>query len=157
MSEVRRSRKGWIMVGRFEVKESIRTDPERLRPFVESHPLLARLAGRSTPERPIYLAGGAVRDAMTGSELFDIDLVVGHDAAGLGLELAHDALIHERFGTAELETGGHRVDIATARREAYAAPGALPEVEMPVPIEEDMARREDRSGGPGHGAPRPSH
>lgn len=124
------------------MKESIRTDPGRLRTFVEEHPLLSRLAARSTAARPIHLAGGAVRDALIGAELKDIDLVVEDGAAELGLELAHDALIHERFGTAELEADGHRVDIATARSETYPAPGALPEVETGASIERDMERRD---------------
>jgi len=130
------------MVGRSAMTESIRTDPERLRPFVAGHPLLSRLAGRSTGERPIHLVGGAVRDALIGAEVLDIDLVVEGGAAELGLELAHDALIHERFGTAELETEGHRVDIATARTESYPAPGALPVVELGASIEADLGRRD---------------
>ncbi len=124
------------------MKQSIRTDPDRLRRFVEEHPLIARLAEASSPEKPIYLVGGAVRDGLTGGELFDLDLVVESGAAELGLELAPDALTHERFGTAELEVDGHRVDIATARRETYAEPGALPDVVFPAGIEEDMARRD---------------
>ena len=124
------------------MKQSIRTDPERLRPFVEGHSLLARLAERSSAASPIWLVGGAVRDALTGGELVDIDLVVADGAADLGLDLAHDALIHERFGTAELETGGHRVDVATARTETYPAPGALPEVTLGAAIEEDLGRRD---------------
>lgn len=48
---------------------------------------------------------------------------------------------HERFGTATVECGGARIDIATARRERYAAPGALPEVE-PATLEEDLLRRD---------------
>ena len=33
---------------------------------------------------------------------------------------------HSRFGTATATIGGLRIDIATARREAYSRPGALP-------------------------------
>lgn len=124
------------------MKQSIRTDPDRLRRFVEEHPLISRLAAESSPEKPIHLVGGAVRDALTGDELVDLDLVVESGAAELALGLAHDALTHERFGTAELEVEGHRVDIATARRETYSEPGALPDVVFPARIEEDMARRD---------------
>ncbi|HTU14236.1 MAG TPA: hypothetical protein VMF31_03490 [Solirubrobacterales bacterium] len=124
------------------MKESIRTDPARLRPFVEGHPLLSRLAAESSPERPIYLAGGAVRDVLAGADVLDYDLVVESGAAELGRSLAPDALVHERFGTAELETEGHRVDIATSREETYERPGALPDVAIPAPIERDMARRD---------------
>lgn len=124
------------------MKESIRTDPDRLRPFVEGHSLLSRLAAQSGAERPIYLVGGAVRDVLTGADVVDYDLVVLDGVAELGISLTNDALIHERFGTAELETEGHRVDIATSRSETYSEPGALPDVSIPAPIELDMGRRD---------------
>jgi tRNA nucleotidyltransferase (CCA-adding enzyme) len=55
--------------------------------------------------------------------------------------LAGEAVEHERFGTATVRAGELAVDIATARRETYAVPGALPDVE-PASIEEDLARRD---------------
>jgi tRNA nucleotidyltransferase (CCA-adding enzyme) len=109
---------------------------------VEGHPVLSKLARRSDPSAPIHLSGGAVRDVLIGAEVLDIDLVVGAGAGDLARELAPDALVHERFGTAELEVEGHRVDIATARSETYAAPGALPEVTLGVPAERDLLRRD---------------
>lgn len=124
------------------MEESIRTDPARLRPFVEGHPLLSRLASERAGGRPIHLVGGAVRDVLVGTEVVDIDLVVAEGAAELGIGLAGDALVHERFGTAELEIEGFRVDIATARTETYASPGALPDVTFPASITEDLARRD---------------
>ena len=72
----------------------------------------------------------------------DLDLVLEGGVAELATELVGDALIHERFGTAELVTeDGTRVDLATSRRESYQHPGALPKVE-PAPIETDLLRRD---------------
>ncbi|MBK8295225.1 MAG: CCA tRNA nucleotidyltransferase [Solirubrobacterales bacterium] len=59
----------------------------------------------------------------------------------LATSLAEDALVHERFGTAEAMVDGVRFDVATARREEYAFSGALPEV-SPASIVEDLARRD---------------
>ncbi|MDQ2700225.1 MAG: hypothetical protein M3Y23_02730 [Actinomycetota bacterium] len=121
------------------MEQSIRTDIKRIRPYIKTHGLLSGLAARHEPR--VYLAGGAVRDLLTGDEPVDLDLVVEDGMAELALELAPDALIHERFKTAELITEGVRVDIATARRETYAHPGSLPEVED-APITDDLKRRD---------------
>jgi tRNA nucleotidyltransferase (CCA-adding enzyme) len=48
---------------------------------------------------------------------------------------------HDRFGTLTLTLGGANFDIVSARRERYAHPGALPEVE-PASLEEDLRRRD---------------
>ncbi|MGA7396479.1 MAG: hypothetical protein WBW62_03430 [Solirubrobacterales bacterium] len=124
------------------MKKSVPPDAGRLHSFVESDPLLSRLAAENPERGSVYLAGGAVRDVLAGLPVADFDLVVEHGASDLALSMAQDALIHERFGTAELEFGGTRIDVATARRETYAHPGALPEVDFPVPIVEDLARRD---------------
>jgi len=124
------------------MKQSVPTDPSQLRPFVESDPLISRLASDRAGDEPVYLAGGAIRDLLSGSAITDLDLVVKAGAAELALALAHDALIHERFGTAELEVDGTRIDIATARQETYPHPGCLPEVSFAATIEDDLARRD---------------
>ncbi|HXA54344.1 MAG TPA: hypothetical protein VNV37_05655 [Solirubrobacteraceae bacterium] len=49
--------------------------------------------------------------------------------------------VHERFGTAVVAWDGGKIDIATARRERYPAPGALPAVEGGS-LEEDLQRRD---------------
>lgn len=95
----------------------------------------------------LYLAGGVVRDLLTGAPVRDVDLVVDADADGFARELARelsaDVRAHARFGTAVLTLpGGRRLDVAAARRESYAAPGELPEVAFPATIEEDLARRD---------------
>ncbi|HEY1252100.1 MAG TPA: hypothetical protein VGH97_13000 [Thermoanaerobaculia bacterium] len=93
------------------------------------------------------MAGGVVRDLLAGHPVRDVDLVVEADAAGFSRELAGSlaaaARPHDRFGTAVLTLpGGDRLDVAAARREAYASPGALPTVTLPATIAEDLARRD---------------
>jgi tRNA nucleotidyltransferase (CCA-adding enzyme) len=57
--------------------------------------------------------------------------------------LGGEAIDWERFGTAEVRAPSLplSVNFATARRETYSQPGALPDVE-PAPIEDDLARRD---------------
>ncbi len=105
-----------------------------------AYPELATVRERSARE-PVYLVGGAVRDLLLGRRRADIDLVVEGDAAGLAARLGADVVEHERFATAKAQLDGHQVDIATARTESYARPGALPEVE-PSSLSEDLARRD---------------
>lgn len=49
--------------------------------------------------------------------------------------------IHQRFGTATILSPGLQVDFAFSRKEKYAYPGALPEVE-PGNIQDDLYRRD---------------
>lgn len=102
-------------------------------------PAIAAAAG----DLPVYLVGGWVRDALLGREPSEIDLTVEGDLGPLleRLDAAAGAARHERFGTASLTVDGVAVDLATSRRERYAEPGALPEVE-PAPIRADLARRD---------------
>lgn len=103
------------------------------------HPELAVV--RDLGGDPVYLVGGAVRDLLLGRGRADVDLVVEGDAAVLASELGADVISHERFGTAKVRIDGHEVDIATARSEGYAHPGALPDVE-PATLAEDLGRRD---------------
>jgi tRNA nucleotidyltransferase (CCA-adding enzyme) len=94
----------------------------------------------------LYLVGGAVRDLLLGRKVVDVDLVVADDAPALARRLARDlggrAKVHGRFGTATVELpDGARLDVATARAEAYERPGALPLV-RPGSIADDLARRD---------------
>ncbi len=89
----------------------------------------------------LYLVGGAVRDLLLGRARDDLDLVVEGDPAELGERLGAEVISHERFATAKARLGEHEIDIARARRETYAHPGALPEV-SPADIAEDLARRD---------------
>jgi tRNA nucleotidyltransferase (CCA-adding enzyme) len=90
---------------------------------------------------PLYLVGGAVRDLLLGWPRRDVDVVVEGDAAAFARRLGGEVVEHERFATARVRLDGLDVDLATARAEVYARPGALPEV-RPAAIEEDLARRD---------------
>jgi tRNA nucleotidyltransferase (CCA-adding enzyme) len=94
---------------------------------------------------PAYLVGGAVRDLLRGAPHVDLDLVVEGDALAVARALAErlggEVVEHDRFGTATVRAPELTVDIATARRESYPTPGALPEVE-PAGLAEDLARRD---------------
>jgi tRNA nucleotidyltransferase (CCA-adding enzyme) len=94
---------------------------------------------------PAYLVGGAVRDLLRGVPHVDLDVVVEGDALAVARALAErlggEVVEHDRFGTATVRAPELTVDIATARRERYPTPGALPEVE-PADLAEDLARRD---------------
>ncbi len=93
----------------------------------------------------LFIVGGAVRDALLGRPVADVDLVVegaGIDfARAVAARCAARLVTHPRFGTASLATHTGRVDVVTARRERYPHPGALPVVE-PSTIDDDLARRD---------------
>lgn len=129
------------MVVRTEVAtELIPTDPESLGRALHAlegvDVLRAKLVKRDT-----WLVGGAVRDLLLGGTRADLDLVVEGDAAEVAALLGAEPKSHERFGTASVDLGGVRVDVARARRETYAHPGALPEVQ-PASLADDLARRD---------------
>jgi len=109
---------------------------ERLPNLAGIGTLRAALSGEEA-----YLVGGAVRDLLLGVDHPDLDVVVVGDVAALATKLGAVAQIHERFATATVDLEGTRVDLATARSETYARPGALPEIE-PAPLERDLARRD---------------
>ena len=116
--------------------------------------LAARVRGLAGMERlleagdglpPLHLVGGAVRDLLRGERSVDLDVVVEDDAVTtarkVAARLGGRAVVHERFGTATVRAGNLQVDMATARRERYERPGALPEVE-PAGLAEDLQRRD---------------
>lgn len=109
-------------------------------------PLVRALSGLAESHNvTVYLVGGPVRDWLLGLPAKDLDFVVEGNAPELARELAYrtrgEAVVHGRFGTATVSSGNLRVDLATARRESYPAPGALPHVE-PSTISDDLARRD---------------
>ena len=93
----------------------------------------------------LYLVGGIVRDLLLGRTNLDVDLVVEGDAIALARELADskqgEITVHHRFGTAKVSWDSWSVDIATARAETYAKPGALPTVKSGS-IDNDLFRRD---------------
>lgn len=94
---------------------------------------------------PAWLVGGAVRDLMLGAQSVDLDVAIEGDAREVAREIAArlggEAVEHERFGTAAVNARGLHVDLATARRETYSQPGALPDV-APASLDEDLHRRD---------------
>jgi tRNA nucleotidyltransferase (CCA-adding enzyme) len=120
--------------------EHVGMDPLRAAPGADI--VLAAVAG----EPGVHVVGGAVRDALRGQVPRELDLVVEGDAVSVARRAAErvdgTVTVHERFGTATVRTGDFAFDLATARRETYERPGALPTVQLGATIEEDLARRD---------------
>ena len=97
------------------------------------------------PGQHLYIVGGVVRDLLLGYPNFDLDLVVEGDALKLAQQVAPTSqakfLAHKRFGTAKLKYNDFTLDLATARKETYARPGALPTV-TPGTLTDDLIRRD---------------
>jgi tRNA nucleotidyltransferase (CCA-adding enzyme) len=104
---------------------------------------ISRQAGKLGQK--VYLVGGAVRDLLMGYPSFDLDLVVEGDAVKLAHRVAETSharlLAHHHFGTAKLRYQDLTIDLATARKETYARPGALPLV-RPGALTDDLIRRD---------------
>ena len=94
---------------------------------------------------PLFLVGGSVRDLLLDRPVLDLDLVVEGDAPRLAAALAEEqggaVTARSQFGTAKLKVDDLTLDLATARRETYAHPGALPTVH-PGSLADDQARRD---------------
>lgn len=109
---------------------------------------LRSLAGPALEgEDGAWVVGGVVRDLLLGREPGGIvDVVVEGDAVAVARRAAQRVggrlVVHERFGTATVEVDGGGLDVAAARRESYARPGALPDVELGATVREDLARRD---------------
>ena len=108
---------------------------------------MVKAAGEKASElgQEVYLVGGAVRDLFLGRANFDFDLVVEGDAIRLAQDMAKDSraklTVHPRFGTAKLSYTDFSLDLATARRETYSQPGALPIVQPGI-LTDDLRRRD---------------
>jgi tRNA nucleotidyltransferase (CCA-adding enzyme) len=105
-------------------------------------PVLEGLDG----EDAVHVVGGAVRDLLLGHAPGELDLVVAGDAGAVArraaARLGGTAVLHDRFGTATVRARGAAFDLATARTETYAQPGALPDVRLGATLAEDLARRD---------------
>jgi len=114
--------------------------PAELVRFMQAAGEIAYRQGQS-----LYLVGGVVRDLLLGRTNLDLDLVVEGDAINLVHRLTQDypgkITTHPRFNTAKLQWNEWSVDLATARSETYAKPGALPSVK-PGLLENDLSRRD---------------
>ncbi len=100
---------------------------------------VASVANAMPPAR-----AGGIREMeapVDGDEVGDDGDEVGDDGdrghVGAQVELTY----HERFHTAVMRWPGGEIDIAMRRSEAYAAPGALPEV-APGSAQQDLERRD---------------
>ena len=94
----------------------------------------------------LFVVGGFVRDLLLYRKVDDMDIVVEGD--GIAFAKAFALLCkgrcnsHKKFGTAVVVLpDGFKVDVASARREYYKFPAALPTVEMSS-IKLDMFRRD---------------
>ena len=93
-----------------------------------------------------YVVGGFVRDLFLYRANEDIDIVIEGD--GIAFAKAYAAQFkarlhtHKAFGTAVvIFPDDFKIDVATARREYYRSPAALPDVEMSS-IKLDLFRRD---------------
>ena len=94
----------------------------------------------------VFMVGGIVRDLFLGIPNLDLDIVVEEDA----IKFAHffcqqengKIKTHQKFKTAVVTLpSGIKIDFASARREFYEFPAALPEVEF-ASIKKDLYRRD---------------
>ncbi len=110
--------------------------------------IVLEAAGRLADElgMSVFVVGGIVRDLLRGGGTFDLDLVVEGDGIAFARALAHETsgkvTTHARFRTATVTLDESvKVDIATARKESYEQPAALPLV-LPASIQDDLLRRD---------------
>lgn len=93
-----------------------------------------------------FVVGGLVRDLMLGARNLDLDIVVEGSAIRLGQELTRrlggSLVTHNKFGTCSIVMKNRtKIDLATARKEVYEAPAALPTVEFSS-LKDDLVRRD---------------
>jgi tRNA nucleotidyltransferase (CCA-adding enzyme) len=93
-----------------------------------------------------YAVGGLVRDLLLRRETLDADVVIEGDgiafASRFSAEWGAALTVYDRFMTATLVLpDGSKVDVATARKEVYERPAALPLV-RPGSIRDDLFRRD---------------
>ncbi len=114
--------------------------PAELVEFMQTAGLVAAGQGQN-----LYLVGGVVRDLLLKRSNFDLDLVVEGDAISLARRLNDivqgKVTTHPRFNTAKLRWHKWSADLATARSETYARPGALPAVQSGS-LASDLFRRD---------------
>lgn len=94
----------------------------------------------------LYAVGGFVRDTLLERKTEDLDLVVEGDSKVLATALAQilggKVTSHEKYMTATVRfPDGGKLDIATARREVYCRPAALPDVAQSN-LKSDLYRRD---------------
>src|SRR2546427_7985453 len=115
-----------------------------------SRPIFNRLQeiGRLADDigMPAYLVGGLVRDLLLGHKNLDVDLTVEGDGMTFARRLAdkHGAglkILDRSAKALVFSRDAFKREVATARRESYAHPTALPTV-RPSSIKDDLYRRD---------------
>jgi len=115
---------------------------------------ILKLIGKLAQEKSFnaFVVGGFARDLLSGVKNYDVDIVIEGDAIKFGKLLRGKTggalVVHQKFGTCTLVlpwgTGGisrFKVDIATARKETYKHPAALPDVQFSL-LKDDLYRRD---------------
>jgi tRNA nucleotidyltransferase (CCA-adding enzyme) len=128
--------------------EGLPPDGERVLGALGALPGGPELLDLAATRQDVALVGGATRDLLLGRVPRELDIVLDSGAGDFAAELARllgsgeaRLTVHDRFGTAAVDWGTGRVDIAERRAETYASPGALPDVREGT-VEEDLARRD---------------
>jgi len=115
--------------------------PQAALDALRADPCGARLLRTFAAGEGIHLVGGAVRDLMLERAPRELDVVVEGDVDAAAARLQGEITAHDRFGTARVHVDGCAYDLVRARAEAYAHPGALPDV-RPGSLDEDLHRRD---------------
>lgn len=94
----------------------------------------------------VFMVGGIVRDLFLGIPNLDLDIVIEQDAIRFARffskKVQGKLRCHQKFKTAVvIMPNGLKIDFASARREFYEYPAALPEVEF-ASIKKDLYRRD---------------
>ncbi len=94
----------------------------------------------------LYLVGGYVRDALTGSLGLDADATTGAVPGEIKKLLRPHAehlwTVGERFGTIGASIDGFAVEVTTYRTDLYTEGSRHPEIRFGDSLEEDLARRD---------------
>jgi len=93
-----------------------------------------------------YIAGGAVRDALRGVPIVDIDIATSATPEQVLEILAEHRVttwdIGSAFGTIGAKLGGEIIEVTTYRSEAYTEGSRHPEVRWSSSAADDMVRRD---------------
>ncbi|HLJ03012.1 MAG TPA: hypothetical protein VKT31_06200 [Solirubrobacteraceae bacterium] len=133
------TRKAAARIGKMQLMEV--PSPSRMLELIAALPAAEPVLSRLHLGLAVYLVGGAVRDLLRGETPLDLDLVVEGEPLELARRLGGHVRSYDRFGTCTVSLEGAVFDLAQSRRERYAHPGALPDVE-PAPLAEDLLRRD---------------
>jgi poly(A) polymerase len=94
----------------------------------------------------LYLVGGFVRDALSGSIGSDVDATTGAYPKEIKKLLSpvadHLWTVGERFGTIGAKVGEYDVEVTTYRTDLYTEGSRHPEVRFGESLAEDLARRD---------------